>query len=154
MTVQLDAADLAYAAALIDSFAVLRVREYRGTGLPEVTIQGSRIAALDWLAGITGVKVVQIPKGYNRHQCSEHCPEKHTRIESETRRWQVTGARATVVLHNVQRFMRVQGREARDLVEAGQAIGYKGNVIGEMSRLGWEIPMLKEQPRARLVVAP
>lgn len=146
----LEVADLAYAAALVDSFAVLRVREYRGTGLPEVTIQGARIAALDWLAESTGVKVVVIGKGYNRHQCSEHCPERHTRIDSATRRWQVTGARATVVLAAIEPYLRTKGREARELIDAGRAIGYKGNVVVDMAALGWPIPELKDQPRARV----
>jgi hypothetical protein len=145
-------AELAYVAALIDTFGVLRVREFRSTDLPEVTIQGKRIAALDWLAEITGVSVVRVGKDYLRHQCSEHCPAKHTHIESFTRRWQLTGARATIVLHNVEPYMRLQGREARELVEAGRAIGYKGDVVNAMSRLGWDVPALREQPRARIAL--
>lgn len=146
-------ADLAYAAALVDSFAVLRIREYRGTGLPEVTIQGKRIATLDWLAEVTGVKVVTIGKGYSRHQCSEHCPDRHTRIAASTRRWQLTGARATVVLANVAPYMRVQARTARDLVDAGVLIGYSTSVANELVALGWALPDLRPQPRARVELA-
>lgn len=142
-------ADLSYAAALIDSFGTLKVREVHETLLPEVIIQG-KIAALPWLAEITGVKVIEIRKGYNRHQCTDHCPQAHTRIESLTGRWVVTGARATVVLHNVEPYMRVQARKARDLVEAGQAIGYKTNVVNDMIKLGWQVPDLRKQPRARM----
>lgn len=145
-------ADLAYAAALIDAFAVLRIRTIGGTDLPEVTIQNNRITALDWVAEVTGVRVTEIGKDFSQHRCGEHCPDKHTRVESKTRRWQVTGARATVVLHNVEPFMRVQGREARDLVETGRSIGWKGNVVNEMTRLGWAIPDLKEQPRAQVAL--
>jgi len=152
VSTKLDSADRAYIAALVDSFAVLRVRDYRGTELPEVTIQGRRISALDWLAEVTGVKVVQVGKAYNRHQCSEHCPERHTHIESFTRRWQVTGARATVVLHGIEEHMRVQGRTARDLVEKGREIGYSTSVVNQMSALGWPIPELREQPRARVAL--
>lgn len=142
-------ADLAYAAALIDSFAVLNVRDVHDTALPQVTIQG-KIAALGWLADITGVKVIEVTKGYNRHQCSEHCPDAHMRIESTTGRWVVTGARATIVLHNVAPYMRVQGADARRLVEAGQQIGYKTQVVNDMVRLGWAVPELRTQPRARI----
>ncbi len=145
-------ADLAYAAALIDSFARLSVRDLpNGTQLPEVVIQG-RIEALDWLAGVTGTSVAVIPKAYNRHQCSEHCPEAHTRIESQTRRWVVSGARATIVLAAVERFMRVQGRLARHLAEAGQRIGYKRTVVDEMRGLGWPIPQLRAAAWARVEV--
>lgn len=145
--------DLAYVAALVDSLAVLRVREYRGTPLPEVTIQGARLAALDWLAGLTGVRVVVIGKDYTQHRCAAHCPDRHTHVQGRTRRWQLTGARATVVLAAVEPFMRVQGREARQLVEAGRAIGWKGNVVADMAALGWVVPELREQPRARLALA-
>lgn len=145
-------ADLAYVAALVDSFGALSVREVNGALLPQVTIQGSH-EVLPWLAEITGVKIIEIRKGYNRHQCTEHCPEAHTRIESLTGRWVLTGARATIVLYNVNGFMRVQARKARDLVEAGQGIGYKTNVVNDMKRLGWQLPDLRVQPRARLELA-
>lgn len=141
--------DLAYAAALVDSFAALRTRRAGDTELPEVTIQG-KIAALPWLAERTGVKIIEVTKGYNRHQCSDHCPQAHTRIESTTGRWVMTGARATIVLYNIAPFMHVQARRARDLVEAGQEIGYKTNVVNDMTRLGWMVPELREQPRARV----
>jgi len=151
VSTKLEPAELAYAAALVDSFAVLRVRDYRGTGLPEVTIQG-KLAALDWLALITGVTVRTIPKSYSRHQCTEHCPDKHMRIESSSLRWQVTGARATIVLHGCAPFMRVQTRDAWKLIESGLAIGYKTDVVNDMTRRGWEIPDLREQPRARVAL--
>jgi hypothetical protein len=150
--VSLSPAELAYAAALIDSFGTLTVREVNGALLPQVIIQG-KIAALPWLAEITGVKIIEIRKGYTRHQCTEHCPEAHTRIESITGRWALTGARATVVLFNVEPYLRVQGRIARDLVEAGQGIGYKTQVVNDMKRLGWQLPDLRVQPRARLELA-
>lgn len=146
----LSTADLAYAAALVDAFAVLRIRDVKGTELPEVTIQNSRITALDWLAETTGVKVVRIGKDYRQHRCADHCPDKHTHVEAVTRRWQVTGARAVIVLHAVEPFMRVQGRQARELVGTGRQNGYSTGVVNDMTRLGWAIPELREQPRARV----
>lgn len=153
MARDLSQADLAYIAALLDAFALLRLRDVNGTSLPQVTIQSKRVASLDWLAEVTGVAVMGISKDFHRHQCTDHCPTKHTRIEAKTRRWQLTGARATIVLHAVEPFMRVQGREARLLVEEGLTIGYKTDVVNEMRALGWAIPELKEQPRARVAVA-
>lgn len=142
MSVHLVDGDLAYVAALVDAHARLTLRSYRGTELPEVIIQG-RIAALPWLAEVTGSKVIEVAKDYNAHRCAEHCTERHMHVASVTQRWSVTGARATIVLHSVERFMRVQGREARRLVEAGQRIGYKRTVVDELRGLGWTVPELR-----------
>jgi hypothetical protein len=136
-------ADRAYAAALLDQFGRLTLRPYQGTELPEVIVQG-KVAALGWLGERTGAKVIEIPKAYNAHRCAEHCTEKHMHVESTTQRWSVTGARATIVLHTLQGYMRVQDRRARELVEAGQRIGYKRTVVDEMRELGWDIPELRE----------
>jgi hypothetical protein len=144
MSRRLTRADLGYVAALLDQHARLTLRAYRGTQLPELIVQG-RIAALPWLAEVTGSKVIDIPKGYNRHQCSEHCKDAHTRIESVTQRWSVTGARATILLYNVEPYMRVQGADARRLMAAGAQIGYKRTVVEEMRGLDWEIPELREE---------
>lgn len=148
-----EAADLAYVAALIDQFGKLRTRTVSDTELPEVLIQG-RIGALGWLAELTGTRVVEIRKAYARHQCSEHCPERHTDIASVTGRWVVTGARATVVLYNVGPFMRDEGKRhlASTLVWQGQTVGYKSDVVNDMARLGWRIPELRDQPRARIAL--
>lgn len=145
----LSTSDLAYAAALIDSFGNLKTRRVGENELPEVIIQG-KIRTLPWLAYVTGVKLIEVTKGYSRHQCSQHCPTAHTEIVSISKRWVVTGARATIVLHNVEPFMRAHGREARALVEVGRQVGYRGNVINSMIELGWKIPDLREQPRARV----
>lgn len=134
--------DRAYVAALLDAFGRLTSRALStGVELPEVSIQG-RVAALDWLAEVTGTKVVEIPKGYNKHQCAEHCTERHTRVDSMTRRWVVTGARATIVLHNVEPFLRVHGALARNLVWVGQRVGYKDAVARDMAGRGWTVPEL------------
>lgn len=145
----LSTSDLAYAAALIDNFGKLKTRRVGERELPEVIIQG-KIRTLPWLAYITGVKLIEVSKGYHRHQCSQHCPTAHTEIVSVSNRWVLTGARATIVLHNVEPFMRAHGREARALVEVGQAVGYRGGVVNSMTTLGWKIPDLREQPRARV----
>lgn len=146
-----DVADLAYVAALIDQFGRLKTRTVNDTELPEVLIQG-RIPALEWLAGLTGTRVVEINKAYARHQCSEHCPDRHTDIVSVTGRWVVTGARATVVLYNVGPFMRDEGKRhlASTLVWQGQTVGFKGNVVNDMAARGWAVPELRNQPRARI----
>ena len=149
MTAVLCTADYSYAAALVDSFGKLGTRTAGETELPQITVQG-KIPALPWLADLCGVKLIEITKGYTRHQCSEHCPEKHTPIASVTQRFQITGARATIALYTLQDYMRVQHVEARRLVELGRVIGYKTDVVNDMARLGWRLPELRDQPRARL----
>lgn len=140
----LSEADRAYVAALVDNFGRLTSRTLPNqTELPEVSIQG-RVDALDWVAAVTGTKVVEIPKAYNATRCSQHCTDKHVHVITTARRWVLTGARATIVLHTVEPFMRVQGRQARDLVELGRRVGYKRPVVEEMRALGWSIPELRE----------
>lgn len=146
-------ADLAYMAAVIDNYAKLTTRKVHADELPMITIQG-KLPVLPLLAEATGVSLMRLDKDYTRHQCSEHCPDRHMAIESWTHRWQLTGARATVVLFNVEPYLRMQGQQARALIEIGQRIGFKTNVINDMARLGWEIPELRRQPRARLEMLP
>lgn len=148
---KLEIPELAYAAALIDTLGTMRLRDVGGTQLPNLTIQARYGDALSWLGEKTGTKITTIIKDYNRAGCGEHCPEAHVHILSTSGRWVVTGVKATVVLHNVLPYLRVQRVQAIDLVAAGQTIGYKGNVVELMRERGWDIPPLKPQPRMRSV---
>jgi hypothetical protein len=148
-TVTLPVRDLAYAAALVDTLAVLNVREVGPSGLPMVTIHSKYQPALAWLGERTQSKITTVKRDYQRASCADHCPEAHIHIVSESGRWQVSGVKATIVLHNLLPFLRVQDETARTLIEAGKSIGYKGQVVQRMKELGWEIPELKKQPRSR-----
>lgn len=143
-------AECAYAAGLIDALGVLSLRSQPGTlsDLPSVVVSGNSVA-VGWLAARTGTKVVTVKRDYTRHRCSEHCPEAHDEVKSLSSRWSVTGTRATIVLFNVLPFLQVQGEAAGELVSAGLTIGWKGQVVEDMRTLGWTIPTLKTQPRAR-----
>lgn len=143
------ATDLAYTAALVDMHGALTVRAVRGTELPQITIQG-KFAVLPWLAEITGVKIIEVIKGYSKHQCSDHCPDRHMEIQSVSYRWQLTGTRAVVVLHNIEPFLRQAGPAARRLIDTGLSNGYQTTVANDMHARGWELPTLREQPRARV----
>src|SRR5438105_3245627 len=105
-------ADKAYIAALVDTLGKLTSRVVHADELPVVTIQGKH-AVLPWLAEVTGVKAMRLAKSYDRHQCSQHCPSKHTGIESWSYRWQLTGARAAVLLANIEPYLRLQAADAR-----------------------------------------
>lgn len=143
----LDVPELAYAAALIDTLAVMKLREVGPTQLPELAINARYTGALTWLGQQTGTRISTIERDYHRGACAAHCPEPHVHIVSKSGRWVVTGVKATIVLHNVLPYLRVQRVTAIDLVTAGQTIGYKGNVVEVMRNRGWEIPALKPQPR-------
>lgn len=140
MTVLADA-DLAYVAALVDTLGKLTTRVVNRDELPVVTIQGKH-AILPWLAEATGVKIMRLDRNYTRHQCSEHCPDRHMGIESWTYRWQLTGARAVALLAAIEPHLRLQGREARRLVEVGRGVVFKPATVADMGRRGWVAPEL------------
>lgn len=152
MTKRLDVRDLAYAAALIDTLGVLSLREVGPSQLPNVAIQGRFVETLRWLGDKTDTKLSTIARDFTRSACADHCPQPHVHIKSTSVRWVITGVKATIVLHNLAPFMRVQREAALTMVEAGRGIGYKGQVVEAMRAMGWDIPELKKQPRARVSV--
>jgi hypothetical protein len=147
----LSQADVAYCAALIDNLAALRTRQVGPSTLPVVQVSG-KWGVLSWLAEITGTKVIETRRKYTRHNCTEHCPSRHSDITSRSGRWSITGMRAVIVLLNCEKYMRVQESRARELIDAGLAATYQGQVVNDMRRRGWEIPPLAEHPRARVPI--
>lgn len=141
--------DIAYCAAILDNSAALRSRALGPSLLPVIQVSG-RYPALEWLGEITGTKVIDTRRGYSRHNCTEHCPDRHAHIQSESRRWTVTGMRATIVLVNVLPYLRYQCDRAQVLLEQGLSVQYQGQVVNEMASLGWQIPDLPEHSRARV----
>jgi hypothetical protein len=151
--VKIPRGDLAYAAALVDTLAVLKVRVIDSAELPVIALTTARHeAAVRFLAKLTGTKLTPLVKDYTHRGCNEHCPDKHKHMQSEGARWQVTGVKATIVLANLAPYMRAQRREAMRLIEIGRTVGYKGQVVNDMAQRGWKIPELKPQPRARVAV--
>lgn len=127
----MEPADLPYVAALVDTLAKLTSRVVTHDELPVVTIQGKH-EILPWLAEATGVKLMRLDKNYARHQCTDHCPDRHMAIESWTYRWQLVGARAVVLLEAVEPYLRLQGREARRLIDLGAGVAFKPAVLADM----------------------
>lgn len=144
--------DLAYAAALVDTLGALTLRDVGPSQLPVVTLQGRFTEALAWLGEQTGTKIIVLQREFMRSGCTHHCPEPHVHIRSSSGRWQISGAKATIVLHNLLPYLRTQDETARTLIEAGRSIGYKGQVVQAMAAKGWDIPELKNQPRARIAL--
>lgn len=149
MDVTLSKADLAYCAALIDNLAALRTRRAGPSDLPVIQVSG-KWGVLSWLGEITGTKVIETRRKYTRHNCTEHCPDRHAEIVSRSGRWSITGMRAVIVLLNCEPYLRVQAARARELIDAGLAASYQGSVVNDMAKRGWAIPPLPEHPRARV----
>lgn len=137
-------------AALVDNLAVLKTREVNGSELPVIALTTSRSPeAVQLLAASTASKVTEIVRNYRRKGCNQHCTRAHLHVDTTGYRWQVTGAKATIILHSLLPHMRVQTVLAGRLVVVGKTIGYSTSVVTRMRELGWPIPPLKDQPRAR-----
>lgn len=131
---------VAYIAGILDANAIFRVRDVNGTKLPGVFVHGLHIELLQVLADSTGTAVTVIKRDYNGVRCAEHCPEKHVHTISVSGRWSVTGAKATVLLHNVVPHLRVQRVVAQEVLEVGLGAPHKAGTVVKMKDLGWEIP--------------
>lgn len=152
MTTEIGPTDLAYFAGIVDNNAALRSRALGTSILPVVQVSG-KYQALEWLGELTGTKVIDTQRGYSRHNCTEHCPDRHAHIQSHSRRWSVTGMRATIVLVNILPYLRYQHSRAQELVDHGLSVQYQTQVVNEMAGLGWRIPDLAEHRRARIPLA-
>lgn len=144
--------DLAYAAALIDALGIIRTRKLSsGTDLPFVQISGTKfVDSLDWLSEITGVVRTATSRDFVKHGCMEHCSEQHVHVKSKSNSWTVTGAKATIFLANLIPYLKVKQEEAKTVASIGMKNSYKTQVVNEMRKLGWTIPDMKPQPRARI----
>lgn len=147
----LSTADVAYCAALIDNLAALRARTLGPSTLPVVQVSG-KWSSLSWLADLTGTKLIETNRKFSRHNCVEHCPDRHAHIESRSARWSITGMRATIVLANCEPYLRVQAPKARELIDHGLGVQYQGQVVRDMRQRGWVIPELTPHPRARIPI--
>lgn len=147
--------DLIYVAALIDTLATLKIRRTDGKDLPSVIVQGGkyRTRAVTWLCELTDTNMSTVRRNYARPSCVSHCPIPHIHVESSGIRWNVTGMKATIVLSAVLPHLRFQADEARDLVRVGLEVGYSTTVVNRMAALGWPVPELRAQPRARILRA-
>lgn len=143
--------NMAHLAGVIDCAAILRTRDVRDSSqLPVVAIHGGSPAVLAYFAQATGTQVTITKRDYQRQPCATHCHESHTHVESTSARWSVTGSRATIMLHNVLPFLVIQRLEAQALLDIGLTVGWSSAVAEDMKRLGYKVPAMKRQPRARV----
>lgn len=131
--------ELAYLAGIVDTQAVIRMRPYGEIWLPMVAMHGDP-RLLKVLSQATGTTVTIVKRKYAKAGCSEHCPDKHQHIVSESGRWSVSGAKATVLLSAVRPYLRLQGYLADEAIEVGKLAPKKQSTAGKMVKLGWPLP--------------
>lgn len=135
------ATDLAYLAGLVDAVGRLRTHTTtEGTTLPHLGISSPNLQLLRHCATLTGVKVTNVIRDYDRVGCGAHCTEPHLHVDSVTGRWQLVGWRATVVLAAIQPYLHQQRGHANDLIQLGLAATHKPQTATAMRRLGWPDP--------------
>lgn len=134
----LDVAALAHLAGLLDAIGRVRVQESaEGTRLAHVGISSPNLGLLQHCARLTGVRVTHVHRDYDRLGCGEHCGEAHLHVESTTGRWQLVGARASVVLAAVRPYLTTLGPEADAVLEACEGAAWKPATRRKMVELGW-----------------
>lgn len=131
-------AQISYMAGVLDSLGRVRVRELdNGTQLAQVAISSPNLALLRHVAQLTGVTVTRVRRHYTRVGCTTHCKEKHLHVESDTGRWELTGARAVIVLKAVRPFLVLLGSEVDTVLAATAGAPRKPATVRKMVELGW-----------------
>lgn len=133
-------ADLVYVAAVVDLLGHVTVRSMEGTDLPYIAISTRHVELLSDLGEMTGTKVLTTRRAYNQHRCREHCDEAHQHVESVSGRWQLTGAKATVLLAAIKPFIRFQKTDIEEALKVGLGAPKKPATPNKMKALGWPIP--------------
>jgi hypothetical protein len=136
----LEPTDLAYLAGIIDSIGRLRIHESaEGTKLAHVGVSSPDLVLLDRCASLTGVRVTRVRRDYDRLGCSAHCAEPHLHVLSLTGRWQLVGARATIVLTALLPYLVGRHDEAVEILDHCGDAPQKRATARKMNALGWEI---------------
>lgn len=133
----LDRGTKAYVAAIIDAIGIIRIRETRaGTALPYVGVNSTNFALLNMLGGITDAKITTVVRKGQRYTK----PGKDNGEDVYSYRWGLTGAKATVLLHNIRPYLFFKTSEADVALLAGLQAEYKPATPNRMARIGWELP--------------
>lgn len=133
--------ELAYLAAVIDTRARIKTIDLSsGSVIPSLAISGPDVDLLQYLGDLTGMAAFMVRRTYLKHRCTEHCPERHEYVQSETARWSITGAKATIILAAVLPYMRFQRELAEEVLAIGLDAPHKKPTVTKMKRLGWPLP--------------
>lgn len=134
-----------YVAGVIDCRGHVEISLRHDKPQPRVSVTTRRIDVLLHLAAITGTKVSEDTRGYERRPCGEHCDGRHQHVVRQSAKWRVDSARATVVLWNVLPHVVGQVDKVRNALLAGLAAwpALRGDTGRQMARLGWELPPVR-----------
>jgi len=134
--------DLAYVAGVLDTRAVVKTRLAPGTEtvLPHIMLSSGDAELLRWLGEITAVRSIVTSRKYDKHRCLEHCTRAHDHITSVSGRWQLTGAKATVVLAGTRPYVRFKVEAWDRAIGAGLQATRKPATVAKMKALGWPMP--------------
>ena len=130
--------ELAYIAGVIDCLGLVNIRETETSKLAQITVSFGNLDLLKYCAERTGVGVTTVTRDYKRMGCSSHCDEPHLHVTSVTGRWQLVGARAVIVLLNVQPYLVSKAKDAADVLDVTADAPRKGATSGKMRGLGWK----------------
>lgn len=135
----LSRAELAYVAGVLDAMGRVRVEpaDSSGTLMPYVGISSANLGPLQHLARLTGVGVTMVRRDYMRVGCALHCAKRHRHVESVTGRWQLTGARARVVLVAVRPYLVALADEVDAVLDLTADAPSKAATTTKMRALGW-----------------
>ena len=138
-----DIATLAYVAGVLDMQCNIKTRTTPDdTVLPMLAMYGPNVGMLEYLADLTDTKMVVARRSYSKAGCAQHCKDKHQHIVSVSGRWTLTGMKATIVLYNIQPYVRLQREAVTSALVVGLKAPFKPAKLKAMEVLGWEIPDL------------
>lgn len=136
----MDEQEVAYLAGVLDVMGSITTRRAGDTLLPQISVSTKDQRLLDWLGKRTDVRAFVTRRDFTRAGCSKHCAEKHQHVISESGRWSVSGAKATIVLAAVRPFLRLRTDEADIALTVGLRAPHKPATPRKMARLGWPLP--------------
>lgn len=123
----MDEREIAYLAGILDVMGNITTRRAGTTLLPQISVSTKDQRLLDWLGERTGVRAFTTRREFLRAGCNIHCKERHRHVLSESGRWSVSGAKATVVLAAVRPYLHLKAPR-------------KPATATKMSDLGWPLP--------------
>lgn len=133
--------DLAYLAGVLDVLGRIWHRpSANGRRLPLLELNLKQPDLMAWLGEITGTDVVTTSRDYMRMGCAEHCAESHVHSVSTSTRWSVTGAKATIVLFNIEPYAFLKRPEVEFALGLGMMAEMRAQTVRSMRAKGWTIP--------------
>jgi hypothetical protein len=133
--------DTPYVAGLLDiASRIAVVSTTAGTQLPDIAVSSPNFPVLNMLAEMSDVRAFITHRTYDRHRCAQHCESAHQHVVSNSGRWNVKGAKATVILAACLPHMRVQREAAEEALAVGLAAPCKPATMRKMGVLGWPLP--------------